>query len=317
MGFRSFIKKIGKGIKKVGKVALPVAAAALPFIPGVSSAMSGIANTVGGWFGSGSSAQNPPAPSNPNQVQITGQRAGPDWLGFAEKVIPAFVGYYGQQQTNSAQSAQAQRQMDFQAEQSGSSYQRGVADMKAAGLNPMLAYSQGGASSGAGAQAQIGNEVQAGMSSAMQVAMTKAQLGQLVSQTELTQAQTSKTEQDTQLSEADTILRNTQNRTENERVNQIQEQAREIALRNYITDQTTKAQIQLASSSADLRRFEAERESWLAKHAKYDTPEKKAFGDFWSTEYGESYPYLEKSGALVNSAASAFHKFKPWSIGAK
>lgn len=44
------------------------------------------------------------------------------------------------------QSSMLQKQMDYNTEMANSSYQRAVGDLSKAGLNPMLAYSQGGAS---------------------------------------------------------------------------------------------------------------------------------------------------------------------------
>jgi len=56
---------------------------------------------------------------------------------------------------NQQRDYQAQRQMAFQREMSNTAYQRTMRDMKAAGLNPMLASRVGGASTPAGAMAQM------------------------------------------------------------------------------------------------------------------------------------------------------------------
>lgn len=58
-------------------------------------------------------------------------------------------------ETNDAQIALAQRQQDFQAQMSNTAYTRAVNDMRNAGLNPALAYNNGGASTPSGSMAQL------------------------------------------------------------------------------------------------------------------------------------------------------------------
>lgn len=112
-------------------------------------------------------------------------------------------------EANKANKQAAQTQMDFQQENSNTSYQRAVKDMEAAGLNPMLAYSQGGASTPSGSTysaqdvvtpaAKLGNETNSANSA---IALQKSQILNTNSSTALNTANVLKSRADAALSTA-------------------------------------------------------------------------------------------------------------------
>lgn len=93
----------------------------------------------------------------------------------ASWLIPSILSAGGQVAQNASARRQAEKQMAFQKMMSDTAVQRGQADIKAAGLNPALAYGYQ-AGSASGAQAQVGDVLGAGVSSALSARANAAQV---------------------------------------------------------------------------------------------------------------------------------------------
>lgn len=275
----SLWKSIRKGVKKFGKAINYKKT--LPIIAGLGTAavgmpaLGGIISKVGGAFG-GSSAQSakgfvpdvgaadPTDWGDTQQISVNGKRDPSfDWagaIGSASPILTGAANYFGTKATNAANAQQAQAQMDFQNQQTSTAYQRGTADMKAAGLNPMLAYSQGGASSGAGAQATMGNELGSGANSALSAAQTIQEMQKRRSEIEQLGAQTNLTDAQARQSDAQTL--NLAAGTKNLGLDGITKE-----IQNRYSEDKFRTEIRLGNSAARLNELRQPKEETTGKAA--------------------------------------------------
>lgn len=145
---------------------------------------------IGNLFSSAVSAAESLSPGEEIIGDVLPATSGSSWL------LPAIVGgasYLGQSGANKTNMQIAQNQMDFQREMSNTAYQRATEDMKKAGLNPMLAYTQGGASTPGGATTQVQSKTAKAVDATQAQMIQNEQIANIKAQTALSNATAAKT----------------------------------------------------------------------------------------------------------------------------
>lgn len=122
------------------------------------------------------------------------------------ELISGALSFLGGERRNQSQAEQAQIANEFSAQQFATRYQTTVKDMQAAGLSPMLAYSQGGGVAPTGQQAQMQDTVTPAVQKYNEYKINNAQVANVNADTENKKAQAANIEADTVLKRAQAFL---------------------------------------------------------------------------------------------------------------
>lgn len=260
------------------------------------------------------------------------------------QVASAYAGYKGQQEANETSVEQAamnrdfnrdeaQKTRDFQERMRATQYQTATKDMLTAGINPMVAYTQGGAGTPTGATAstnsmpQIANKASAAVTNSATTATIQnilAQTDKTKADAEVSLAMADKVRAETSLTTSSTANMNQTVQKTIEEIRLVREQMEKThAEKFYVGQQTATSweeqrlkqqqwalaeiekklkdgQITLQAAQTALIKIETELRKYDIAGAKNKSTSDETF---WGRNIR---PYLQDAGRVTNSATSIY-----------
>lgn len=193
-------------------------------------------------------------------------------LGTALPMVGDFLAYQGQRDTNAANAKMASEQMAFQERMANTAHQREVADLRAAGLNPVLSGTGGsGAATPPGAQARMENPA--------------GELGERMRASMLQHAQIKNLAADTDLK------------------GQLRRQAHQAVNTGTADEQLRIQQHQTEQANTRAAEHTAEILSNSAKGAKLE-------GEIDQTRYGEIMRYIDRAIKAITGSSQSIRNIK-------
>lgn len=201
---------------------------------------------------------------------------------------------YGQEQANAFNAKEAEKNRQWQEQMRATQYQTAVKDMEAAGLNPMLAYQQGGAGNLSGAvSAAAQNALGSGISSALETRQLNNQI--------------KSTEQQIEESKDRSYLYGQQALTEAARGRDITQSTILNARRDQRDAQLNEATLRLLASQEQANKVNSAATLVNMKNNQADYNQKKVDSDYYGSSTGK---FFRNVGNSARELASIFSFLK-------
>jgi len=243
-------------------------------------------------------------------------------IPIAVAAFSAGLSKIGQDSANKQNSAEAQKNRDFQERMSNTAYQRAVKDLQASGLNPGLAYQQGSASSPSGSSAASMQNTLSGAAQSTSLIpnqlLTAANIRNVEANTQKTTEEALQLELnrmhnydqkswDIRSSAAGVALTDQQIRNLTQQREEIQQRITKLSADNKYAVINAYNDFRRTAASANEAESKAATAKFLTTLTRLGIPEAQAMADYYSGAGGKAAPYVGMARDVVSMLMSIFN----------